>query len=99
MSDPFHRTLPDQLTVSVDGTCDADPDSTDGRPVRVVVTMPDYVADSLAHLLSNLGQVAELLGATDTTGINAAELAQALYEAATSGTYRCPAGPLAGEVA
>lgn len=99
MSSPFHRTLPDELTVTVDGTCDLDPDITDRRPVRVVIAMPDYVADSLAHLLGNLSRVADLLGAPDTTGVDAAELAQALYEAATSGDYHCPQGSLTGEVA
>lgn len=95
MPDPFCRTLPDELTITVDGTLTLDADSTERAPARVVLTMPDHVADSLAHLLAYLSRLADVFHGLDESGIDCAELAEALYAAATTGgDYRCPEGGL-----
>ena len=90
MSTQFHRALPDELTVSVDGVLELDHDITERTAARVVVSMPDYIADALAHLLADAARVAEVFGGFPSTGLDAAALADALYAAATSGDYRCP---------
>jgi len=89
MSTHFRR-LADDLTVSVDGVLELDHDITERRAARVVVTMPDYVADGLAHLLADAVRIAEVFGGFQSNGLDAAALAEALYAAATSGDYRCP---------
>ena len=95
MSTPFSRTLPDNLTVTVEGTYDLDRDITERRPARVVLTMPDYAADSLAHLLAYLSRLADVFPGLDENGLDCAVVAEALYAAATaSGDYRCPEGGL-----
>jgi hypothetical protein len=94
MSDPFFRALPDDLTVRVDGVLELDRDSTERVAARVVVAMPDFVADGLAHLLADAARVAEVFGGFQSNGIDGAALAEALYAAATSGDYQCPDGGL-----
>jgi hypothetical protein len=39
MSEPFHRVLPDDLVVTVDGLLELDPDITERPAARVVMTM------------------------------------------------------------
>jgi uncharacterized protein (DUF433 family) len=91
---PFFRRLPDQVTVSLDGLLTLDPDITE-RPVsRVVLAMPDYVADGLAHLLAYLSRILSGFGGLDNNGIHSGSLAAALFGAATAGDYRCPDGVL-----
>lgn len=91
---PFRRELSEFVTVSVDGSYDHfDPDITERRPGRVLIAMPDFTADALAHVLSYLGRVAELLDA-DRLGVSPHELAEALYAAAASTGVRCPDGVL-----
>lgn len=87
---PFLRTVHDELTVTIDGVLDLDRDVTDRRPARVVLAMPDDVADGLAHLVASLGRVADVFGGLDEIGLDLTELAQALYDAAAAGGYRCP---------
>jgi hypothetical protein len=86
---PFSRTLPDELTVSVDGELELDHDITERPAARVVVTMPDFVADGLAHLLTDAARVSEVFDGSESNGVDGQALADALYAAATSGTYRC----------
>ncbi len=90
MSSRFRRVLTDDLIVSADGILHLDDDVTERTVTRVVVTMPDYVADSLAHLLEDAARVAEVFGGFQSTSLDGAELAEALSVAATSGGYRCP---------
>ena len=90
MSSQFRRVLTDDLIVSADGTIHVDDDVTERAVTRVVVTMPDYVADGLAHLLEDAARVAEVFGGFQSTSLDGAELAEALSAAATSGDYRCP---------
>jgi len=91
---PFSRQLPDSVTVAADGTLTLDPDITERPVARVVVTMPDYVADDLAHLLACLGRIAGTCGGLDGSGMHTDSLAAALYTAAASGGHRCPEGAL-----
>jgi len=62
----FRRDLPEHITVTVDGVLtnlDAGDPVPDERPVgRVVVTMPNFVADALAHALAKSWQVNQLFG-------------------------------------
>jgi uncharacterized protein (DUF433 family) len=84
--------LPDQMAVSTNEIVAPGPDITD-RPVsRVLLTMPDYVADGLAHLLADLSRITSGFGGG--SGIHAGSLAAALFRAAVSGEYRCPEGVL-----
>ena len=94
-SPSFRRELSEFVTVSVDGAYNHfDPDVTERTPGRVVIAMPDFTADALAHVLSYLGRIAELLD-TERVGVSPHELAEALYEAAASTGARCPDGTLA----
>jgi uncharacterized protein (DUF433 family) len=90
----FMRSLPDGLSVATDGTYPQGTDAAQRPPIRVVVKMPDYVADSLAHLLAYLSNITSNFGGLDGNGLHAASLAAALYGAAVSGEYRCPEGVL-----
>jgi hypothetical protein len=86
----FRRDLSEFMTVSIDGNYDTlDPDITDRTPGRVVITIPDFTADAWAHVLTDLGRIAELLD-TGRLGLSPQELAQALSEAAASTGVHCP---------
>ena len=90
---PFRRELDDNITVAVDGTIlDVDPDIAAEPPPRVIVTMPNSVADGLAHLLGQAVLIADILASDTTVGDGARQLAQALFDAASSSGYRCPVG-------
>ena len=100
----FRRELADRVTVTVEGTVSGvDPDVTVRCPGRVVVTMPDFVADELAHALGQAWQLVDMLG-RDTPGMGEAggrALTAALAEAAAAGGFRCPTAepPAAGGAA
>lgn len=94
VTESFRRVLEDAVTVAIDGTCELDPDITEQPVSRVVLTMPDYVADGLAHLLAYLSRVVSGFGGLDNSGIHSGSLAAALFSAAASGEYRCPEGAL-----
>jgi hypothetical protein len=89
---PYRRELSDNVTVTVEGAMtEVDPDVSDRPPARVVLAMPDYTADALAHLLA-AWHTARALAEVEDLGPNERTLAEALYEAALSGGYRCPFG-------
>ena len=93
----WRRELPDYVSVAVDGTLSGiDPDVTERAPGRVVIAMPDFTADAVAHVLSKLGELADRLG-MERDWMGERELAAALFEAARAAGYRCPVA--AGEVA
>jgi hypothetical protein len=93
----FGRRLPDHVSVSVDGVyAELDPDDPvpDPRPVgRVVIQMPDFVADTFAHHVAALWQFADRVRA-ESVGPTEQALARALFDAAQSAGYRCPDGDL-----
>lgn len=89
MASRFRRQLPEFMVVTVEGVYeDIDPDVTERTPGRVVVTMPDFTADALAHVLGYLGRFAELLDG-ERLGVGPAELAGALHEAAAVAGVPC----------
>ena len=95
LSPPWHRDLPDHITVALDGTLpDVDPDIGDLQDRvtgRVVITMPDYAADSLAHLIAAVCRAADLFGGTNEwLGLADPDLAEALADACAASGYRCP---------
>ena len=93
----WRQELPDYVSVAVDGTLDGvDPDVTERAPGRVVIVMPDFTADAVAHVLNRLGGLADQLG-MERDWMGERELAAALFEAARAAGYRCPVAP--GEVA
>lgn len=94
MSETFERELPDSLVIRVDGLLPPDKEDGNRQPARVVLTMPDFVADGLAHLLAEANRAAAIFGAIGISGIDGWRLADALYAAATFGDYRCPDGGL-----
>lgn len=66
-----------------------DPDVTRRTPGRVMIAMPDFTADAVAHVLRDLGELADRIHLErDWTGER--ELAAALQEAARAAGYRCP---------
>jgi hypothetical protein len=90
----FRREVLDDIIVSIDGVVDLDPDITARPASRVLVELPDYAADALAHLLADACAVAEVFGGFPDNGLDGRALADALYAAATSGAYRCHEGGL-----
>jgi hypothetical protein len=87
----FHREVSDHITVAVDGVYgDLSPYERvqDPRRVgRVIVTMPDYVADTLSHLIATAHEIASRLcgevldvGSVDLDGPDL-DLSVALHEA------------------
>jgi hypothetical protein len=99
----WRRELAEQVSVALDGVVELE----DAVPVRravrrVVVSMPDFVADTVAHLLAAGWQAAvEDAGEDDIDGPGSEEraLAEALFEASRAAGYRCPAGRLERRVA
>jgi hypothetical protein len=94
----WYRQLPDSsISVAVDGHfTELDPDEPvpGPRPVgRVVLTMPDYYADTLAHTLAALCEFADHLGAGQA-GPTEWAIAQGLYAAARFMGCWCPPGRL-----
>ena len=78
----FRRELPEFVSVWVEGAYENfDPDITERTPGRVVIAMPDFTADALAHALDYLGRLAELLDG-ERLGVGPGELAAALHAAA-----------------
>jgi hypothetical protein len=94
----FCRDLPEHITVAVDGVySDLDPDDPlpGKRPVgRVVLTMPDFVADTLAHTLAKAWQVNQLFGGNIGMGPTERAVAVALLAAAEASGSSCPEGGL-----
>lgn len=88
----FRRDLPEFVSVRVDGAYENfDPDITERTPGRVVISMPDFTADSLAHVLDYLGRFADLLD-MERLGVGPGDLAQALHEAAATTGMPCLSG-------
>lgn len=86
----WRRELPDYVSVAVDGVVGGiDPDVTERAPGRVVIVMPDFTADAVAHVLSNLGELADRFG-VERDWMGEHELAVALFDAAAAAGYRCP---------
>jgi hypothetical protein len=93
----WRRELPDYVSVAVDGLVGGiDPDVTERAPGRVVIVMPDFTADAVAHVLSNLGELADRFG-MERDWMGEHDLAVALFDAAAAAGYHCPNQP--GEVA
>ena len=93
----WRRELPDYVSVAVDGQVGGiDPDVTVRAPGRVVIVMPDFTADAVAHVLSNLGELADRFG-MERDWMGEHDLAVALFDAAAAAGYQCPNQP--GEVA
>lgn len=94
----WRRELAEQVSVALDGVVDLEDAVPAGRPVsRVVVSMPDFVADTVAHLLAAGWQavVEDAAGdGVDTPGVEERALAEALFDASRAAGYRCPAGRL-----
>ena len=89
----WRRELPDYVSVAVDGLVGGiDPDVTARAPGRVVIVMPDFTADAIAHVLSNLGELADRFG-MERDWMGEHELAVALFDAAAAAGYRCPEQP------
>ena len=90
----FYRELPDYIVVTVDGVVHGvDPDITDQTPARIVITLPDYAADGLAHLIAYSWWAGRLFDNEGRFGIAEQALAEAIYAAAAC-TYHCPDGRL-----
>jgi hypothetical protein len=94
----WHRELPDHITVALDGTLlDNDPDLgnlPDRVTGRIVITMPDYAADSLAHLIAAVCRAVDLFGGTkEWVGLADPDLAEALAAACAASGYHCPGQP------
>jgi hypothetical protein len=94
----FRRDLPEHITVAVDGMLtdlDAGDPCPDERPVgRVVVTMPAFVADALAHSLAKSWQVNQLFDGNIEIGVTERTLAEALLAAAEASGCPCREGGL-----
>jgi hypothetical protein len=74
----------ENVTVSVEGVAEVDPNVVTPPPGRVVVRMPDAEADYFAHLIARTVQVADALGGAVDIGKPERELAEALHEAAAT---------------
>jgi hypothetical protein len=91
------RQLEEQVTVSVAGLLAPVPPGDDGAPAekaarRVLVEMPDYVADMLGHQIRTAADLTDAVAArSDLPGVSGDEraLADALLAAARFAGYRC----------
>jgi hypothetical protein len=93
----WRRELPEFVSVAVEGPFRGlDRDVTERVPGRVVIAMPDFTADALAHVLNHLGQLADTLH-IERVGVGEAELAAALFDAAQAAGYHCPFGTVSSE--
>lgn len=91
---PFRRELPDYITVTVEGVVHGvDPDVADRPPARVVIALPDYVADGLAHLIAQSWWISRLFESEGRFGLAERALSEAIFAAAAT-NYRCPDGSL-----
>jgi hypothetical protein len=94
----WRRELAEQVSVAVDGLVELADTVPARRPVgRVVVSMPDFVADTVAHLLAIGCRVATEDASrdeADTPGPEERALAEALFAASRAAGYRCPTGEL-----
>lgn len=84
MAEPFSIQLPDSVVIRHAGLIQNDPDSSDRPSVRIVLEMPDYVADALSRMLTDAWQVASIFGGFQNNGLDGEELAHALHTAVTS---------------
>jgi hypothetical protein len=97
----WRRELAEQVTVVVDGVVtglvDADDVPEDRAVARVVVSMPDFVADTLAHLITGACDLTETVEGDDVVGdSDERALAAALFAASRVSGYRCPTEAGAG---
>jgi hypothetical protein len=92
----FRRELAAQVSVAVEGVVELpDPVPERRRVGRVVVSMPDFVADTVAHLLAAGCQVSTedtRLDEADMPGPEERALVEALFAASRINGYRCPTG-------
>jgi hypothetical protein len=94
----WRRDLPEFVSVSVAGAFGGiDRDVTERTPGRVVIAMPDFTADALAHVFAHLARIADAMNG-ERVGVGEQELAQALFDAARASGYRCPSGAIESEV-
>ena len=94
----WRRDLPEFVSVSVAGVFGGiDRDVTERTPGRVVIAMPDFTADALAHVFAHLARIADTMNG-ERVGVGEQELAQALFDAARASGYRCPSGAIESEV-
>ena len=96
---PWYLELPEHVTVTVNGTYPGPLDLPDEqvpctRPIgRVVLTMPDFTADFLAHTMAGLYTAAHLASggkASLLLGPLERALAEGLSAAAHAAGYRSP---------
>jgi hypothetical protein len=92
----FYRRLPWSVVVRLDGVYDdadePDPavEDPDHPPGRVVVELPDFLADGLAHMIELVWDIAEHLTGDGPAEGPARDLAEALHGAVVSQPgYRC----------
>lgn len=93
----FRREMDDQVAVVVQGLIDLSDTVPSQRPVnRVTLTMPDFVADTLAHVLALGCRAAAAVPASHAPdrpgGPLEQEVIDALFAASRVAGYRCPAG-------
>jgi DNA-binding XRE family transcriptional regulator len=93
----WRLALPEHAVITLDGSYHGlDPDVAEDRPVgRVVLAMPDFVADSLAHAVAKYYHVAHVM--SDGRGSMAVgplerAVAEGLAAAARACGYQCPFG-------
>ena len=92
----WRRELAEQVTVVVDGVVTGLVEADDVPEVRavarVVVSMPDFVADTLAHLIAGACDLgATVMGEAEAVGgSDERALADALLAASRVSGYRCP---------
>jgi hypothetical protein len=93
---PFYRRLPSSVVVRLDGIYDdadeLDPavEDLDHPPGRIVLELPDFLADSLAHMIETVWDVSERLTGGEPYDGPTPDLAEALHAAVLSQPgYRC----------
>jgi hypothetical protein len=86
----FYRRLPWSVVVRLDGYYDdadePDPavEDPDHPPGRVIVELPDFLADGLAHMIELVWDIAEHLTGDGPADGPARDLAEALHDAVAS---------------